>query len=126
MAIAKGPQRVIPAPEVTFGNKSPQGSASLVEPVWEYDHQIGKSITGGYVYRGTKLPMLDGAYLYADFVTGRIWALYYDQAAGKVTKNLRIPTTKIPVLAFGQDQNGEVYYSIGSVKGQSIYRFQGK
>jgi hypothetical protein len=96
----------------------------LVEPIWEYDHQIGKSITGGHVYRSSRLPELQGAYLYADYVTGRVWALQYDIAAGKVVKNSSIASSGIPVVAFGQDDQGEVYYMIGSVQGQSIYRFE--
>ena len=50
----------------------------LIEPIWEYHHDVGKSITGGHVYRGKKVPELQGAYIYADFVTGQIWALWYD------------------------------------------------
>ncbi len=107
-----------------FGNIDASKADELVEPVWEYDHQIGKSITGGYVYRSSRLPELQGAYLYADYVTGRVWALHYDSEAGKVVKNSSIASSGIPVVAFGQDDQGEVYYMIGSVQGQSIYRFE--
>jgi len=107
-----------------FGNIDASNPDELVEPIWEYDHQIGKSITGGHVYRSSRLPELQGAYLYADYVTGRVWALQYDIAAGKVVKNSSIASSGIPVVAFGQDDQGEVYYMIGSVQGQSIFRFE--
>ena len=106
-----------------FGNIDALEIDELVEPVWEYDHQIGKSITGGHVYRSSRLPELAGAYLYADYVTGRVWALQYDADAGKVVKNSSIASSGIPVVAFGQDDQGEVYYMIGSVRGECIYRF---
>ena len=61
-----------------FGSKGVDVRDDLIDPIWEYHHDVGKSITGGFVYRGTKLPELNGAYLYADYVTSRIWALWYD------------------------------------------------
>lgn len=107
-----------------FGNLDASDADELIEPIWEYDHQIGKSITGGHVYRSSRLPELAGAYLYADYVTGRVWALQYDAESGKVTKNSSIASSGIPVVAFGQDAEGEVYYMIGSVSGKSIFRFE--
>lgn len=106
-----------------FEKRLPVGSEP-VEPVWEYDHQVGKSITGGFVYRGSRLDELKGAYLYADFITGKIWALKYDQASGQVKENLSIASTGIPVLSFGEDENGEVYYMLETVSGKGIYRFE--
>ena len=107
-----------------FGNIDVSKADELVEPIWEYDHQIGKSITGGHIYRSSRLPELEGAYLYADYVTGRVWALQYDAEAGKVVKNSSIASSGIPVVAFGQDDQGEVYYMIGSVQGKCIFRFE--
>jgi len=106
-----------------FNNKSMIPADPPIAPIWEYDHQLGKSITGGFVYRGTRLPELQGMYLYADFISGKIWALEYDEAAGKVTRNLGVATTGFPVLAFGEDEAGEVYYTIETVDGKGIYRF---
>ena len=106
-----------------FNNKTMVPTDPPIAPVWEYDHQLGKSITGGFVYRGTRLPELQGMYLYADFISGKIWALEYDEAAGKVTRNLGVATTGFPVLAFGEDEAGEVYYTIETVDGKGIYRF---
>jgi len=105
-----------------FNNKPSTAQDPLIPPVWEYDHQLGKSITGGFVYRGSKLPELQGNYVYADFISGRIWALQYDAASGRVVSNKSIASTGFPVLAFGQDESGELYYMLETVNGQGIYR----
>ncbi|HAD62392.1 MAG TPA: glucose dehydrogenase, partial [Planctomycetaceae bacterium] len=109
--------------EASFLFNNVAGEGELIDPVWEYDHQAGKSITGGYVYRGSRLPELAGNYLYADFISGQIWALEYDRASGKASKNRSIATTGFPVLAFGEDQDGEVYYTMETVTGKGIYKF---
>lgn len=57
-----------------FGSKGVGPNEKLIDPIWEYHHDLGKSITGGGVYRGKRLPGLEGSYLYADYVTGKIWA----------------------------------------------------
>jgi glucose/arabinose dehydrogenase len=106
-----------------FNNKPSTSTDELIPPVWEYDHQLGKSITGGFVYRGSRLPELQGMYVYADFISGRIWALQYDPAAGKVTANKSIASTGFPVLAFGEDEAGEMFYMLETIDGQGIYRF---
>lgn len=107
-----------------FGNRPARDDVSApIDPVWEYDHGIGKSITGGRVYRSDRLPALAGKYIYADYVSGAIWALTYDETSGKVTKNEQLMAGGIPVLAFGQDAAGEIYYMIDSSGSASIYRF---
>ncbi len=108
-----------------FGN-SPDvpGVSTPIEPVWEYDHTIGKSITGGRVFRSQRVPELVGKYLYADYVSGSIWALSIDDATGKAIRNEQVVANGIPVLAFGEDPSGEVYYTIDSIRGQCIYRFE--
>lgn len=105
-----------------FANAGSSASADVVEPIWEYDHQIGKSITGGTVYRGSKHAELDGHYLYGDYVAGKLWALKYDEAAGKVIRNVSIPWNGLPVLAFGDDEAGEVYVTTPAQNGKGIYR----
>lgn len=94
-----------------------------IDPVWEYHHDIGKSITGGNVYRGTRLPELAGAYLYADYVSGKTWALRYDFDQKRVVANQPIADQKIPVLSFGEDEKGETYFLTYSPSGKGIYRF---
>ena len=83
----------------------------LIEPVWEYNHTIGKSITGGIVYRGKKVPELDGCYLYGDFVSGKLWGLKYDDKAKKVTANYLLQGDNLPVMTYGEDEAGEVYFT---------------
>lgn len=84
----------------------------LIDPIWEYHHDIGKSITGGLVYRGKKFPELVGCYLYADYVTGKLWALKYDVAKKKVLANYVLQdANRAPIICFGADQSNEVYFT---------------
>ena len=76
-------------------------------PVVEYGRDGGCSVTGGYVYRGRRLPSLYGAYLYGDFCSGKIWALRHDGAA--VTEQMLIADTGLSISSFGEDASGEVY-----------------
>lgn len=93
-----------------------------IDPIWEYDHRIGKSITGGHVYRGSGVPDLAGHYLYGDYVAGRIYALHYDVDENKVIRNVSIPWNGLPVLAFGDSENGESFVTTPSAAGRGIYR----
>jgi glucose/arabinose dehydrogenase len=103
-----------------FGNR-PATANALIDPVWQYDHQVGKSITGGFVYRGKAIPELEGAYLYGDFVSGRLWALKLDEATGRAT-NLKIPWSGLPIYGFGSDADGEAYVLTSSPTGQGVFR----
>ncbi len=87
-------------------------------PVTEYGRDSGCSITGGYVYRGQRLPDLRGVYLYADFCSGRIWGLRYD--GERVTEQAQLARAEFQVPSFGEDEAGEVYV-LGFDGG--IYRF---
>ncbi|MCH7654094.1 MAG: glucose sorbosone dehydrogenase, partial [Chloroflexi bacterium] len=71
-----------------------------------------------YVYRGTRLPSLYGAYVYADFCSGKIWALRFDGA--QVTEQIEIADTDLRISSFGLGRDGEIY--ILSFDGK-IYRF---
>ncbi|QDT96885.1 PQQ-dependent sugar dehydrogenase [Gimesia aquarii] len=92
-----------------FGPNGVEPRPHLIEPIWEYDHSVGKSITGGSVYRGKKIPAIQGAYIYGDYVSGKFWALKYDAQNKKVTANHVIESPSIPVMTFGTDQNGEMF-----------------
>jgi glucose/arabinose dehydrogenase len=86
-------------------------------PIVTYTHSLGEAVTGGYVYRGTGVPSLVGSYVYADFGSGRIWALVYD--GSNVVSNVEIAGVSTP-SSFGEDFDGELY--ICSFSG-NIYRF---
>lgn len=79
----------------------------LEPPVAEYGRDGGCSVTGGYVYRGSRLPSLVGAYVYGDFCTGNIWALRYD--GSQVTEQARIVDTDLQIASFAEGPDGEVY-----------------
>jgi len=94
--------------------------AGLEPPVAEYGHGDGCSVTGGYVYRGRRLPSLYGAYVHGDYCSGKTWALRYDN--GRVTERLAIvPDGGVAISGFAEDQDGEVY--VLDFGGGGIYRF---
>lgn len=93
--------------------------SGLELPVFQYDHSNGdRSVTGGFVYRGSGIPGLIGYYVYADFVTGRIWALDTSDLENPV--NTEIFDADFRISSFGVDQYNELY--ITSFSG-TIYRF---
>jgi quinoprotein glucose dehydrogenase len=71
-------------------NETPPPNAKFIDPIFEYPHSEGISVTGGFVYRGEKIPKLKGAYLCADWGLGRIWALWLDKSTKKLTRSERI------------------------------------
>ncbi len=82
-------------------------AGGMEAPVAEYDHRLGCSVTGGYVYRGERLLELQGVYLYADFCTGFIWGLRHND--GQVTEQGQIAEAPFQIASFGEDEAGEVY-----------------
>ena len=102
-----------------FGSRAAAGP--LIDPVWEYDHQIGKSVTGGRVYRGKAIPELVGRYVYGDFVSGKMWALAVDDA-GRPTSNAAIPWSGLPIFGFGEGADGELYVCTSSPTGQGVFK----
>jgi glucose/arabinose dehydrogenase len=106
-----------------FGPKGTGPRPEFIEPIWEYHHDVGKSMTGGTVYHGSRLPELEGHYLYADYVTNKLWALKYDETAKRVVANHPIPDKGVPVMSFGEDEAGDVYFMTYSGSGRGIYRF---
>lgn len=86
--------------------------ASLVDPIFTYDHDQGCSITGGFVYRGSALPALRGKYLAADYCSGRIWAIEVSSdgtSANTVELTEKLGSAGMPITAFGIDAQHELY-----------------
>jgi glucose/arabinose dehydrogenase len=107
-----------------FGARGVNVNKDMIDPIWEYHHDVGKSLTGGNVYRGERLKdLLDGHYLYGDYVTAKIWALKYDADKKRVVANRPIKDRGLPILSFGEDEKGDVYYMTYTPTGQGIYRF---
>jgi len=89
---------------------------TMVFPIHEYNHALGMSLSGGYVYRGCAIPTLDGTYFFADWFLARLWSFNYD---GNNVQNF---TSRIDELSpsqdgfginqissFGEDAAGELY-----------------
>lgn len=89
------------------GNEAVSAAEGFTMPVVEYGRDAGKSVTGGYVYRGAGQPNLWGTYLYADFVDGRIWGLQRAED-GSVTTKLLLDN-EMMIASFGEDDDGELY-----------------
>ncbi len=83
------------------------GPAAFVDPLIEHPHSESRSLTGGVVYRGKKLPDLRGVYVYGDYATGRIWGL--KQKGGKITWKGDVARTRLQMVGFGTGPDGELY-----------------
>lgn len=107
---------------------SPPAFLPLTEPIHEYDHGTGQSITGGYVYRGRALgTVYQGRYFFADFIVGRVWsiALVIDASGEARASNVVEHTSELGgraelgnVGSFGVDFDGELHivnYSAGRI-----------
>ena len=88
----------------------------LIDPVAEYGHGEGCSVTGGYVYRGKAIPALQGAYFYGDFCSGRIWALCQGKGPPRLLMH-----TGLNISSFAEGLDGELYVLHFSSQGE-IYR----
>lgn len=85
----------------------PPAGLLLTDPVAEYPHPEGCSVTGGFVYRGEKFPEFFGIYLYGDYCNGRVWGLLR-QPDGSWQSQLLFETGTY-LSSFGEDVRGELY-----------------
>jgi glucose/arabinose dehydrogenase len=81
----------------------------LIDPVIEYGRQDGGSVTGGYVYRGKSIAALIGVYIYADYMSGKIWGLRYADGRVLAHREIARPERTLHVTSFGEDLDGELY-----------------
>jgi glucose/arabinose dehydrogenase len=90
----------------------------LSRPIWEYNHTLGDSIIGGFVYRGAAFLDLAGTYIYGDYGSGKIWGLRYD---GINSTNSELTATGVHITSFGLDQKGELHICASD---GNVYRLQ--
>jgi glucose/arabinose dehydrogenase len=96
--------------------------SGLTMPIVEYSHAVGGcSVTGGYVYRGSAYPWLDGVYFFGDYCSGLIWSLARD-ASGKWEMTQRLDSG-LSISSFGEDEPGELY--VVDLNG-AVYRLKAK
>ncbi len=84
-------------------------SSNYVFPIFDYTHNLstgGFSITGGFVYRGTQYPSLQGYYLCADYITANLWKINPNGSGGWNVVRQKCPNS---IASFGEDENGEMY-----------------
>lgn len=101
-------------------------------PIYTYGHDVGRSITGGFVYRGKDIPALCGTYLYGDFVSRALWGLRYHNGKIIAHKTLYQPKSMLSlaydylrddgllISTFGEDEAGELY--VAAYQSGRIYR----
>ena len=77
-----------------------------VKPAFDHPHSESRSLTGGVVYYGKRFPELDGAYIYGDYSTGKIWAGWHNGT--KVTRHQEIADSTLQIAGFGVDAAGEL------------------
>jgi glucose/arabinose dehydrogenase len=102
------------------GGRALRQGSTHVPPVAQYTHAKGCSITGGYVYRGTRVPSLVGRYVYADFCSGRVWSMRAGPNPGGVREETgALGVSLSNVTSFGEGSAGELYV----IAGGALYRF---
>lgn len=85
-----------------------RGPGARIRPISVYSHSLGCSITGGYSYRGSDIPALRGWYFFADFCSGRIWRLKYQN--GRVVRSrMQVLDSSYRITSFGEGVNGALY-----------------
>ncbi len=95
-----------------FSPPSDCDMTGLELPIATYGHPPadptgGRSITGGYVYRGSQFIDLDGLYFFGDYSTGRIWIL--EETSPEVFTRTELLDTDLSISSFGEDEDGEIY-----------------
>lgn len=117
--------RVMEASHCYDPAKDCQGLArSFTGPFVEYDHSIGKSVTGGFEYSGSLMPEFRGRYFFGDFVSGRIWSVPIPEVNPNqpISQNNMMAHGQWDVLisTFARDRRGEIY--LGDYRSGAVYQ----
>jgi uncharacterized repeat protein (TIGR03806 family) len=105
---------------VFYANRT-MGPQPLTPPVAEHHHSEARSMTGGVVYYGSKLPELYGAYIYGDHSTGRIWGIRHDGT--RVTWHKLLVDTTFNITGFAIDSNGDLLVADHRGNGEGAYYY---
>jgi uncharacterized repeat protein (TIGR03806 family) len=97
-SVVEGPQPV--------HQERQQGPTPILPPAVAHSHIESRSVTGGYFYVGSRLPELRGAYVYGDYVTGKIWGLRHE--GERITWREELADSSLQVVSFGLDHHGEL------------------
>lgn len=101
-----------------FDDSANCGSPDLIAPIATYSHDLGCSVTGGYVYRGQAFPWLVGHYIFADYCSGIVWATARDANGEWQTR--RVTTFDDTISSLGQDAAGNLY--VAGHRSGTIYK----
>jgi putative heme-binding domain-containing protein len=114
-SIMEGPQAVHP--------QNKRGPTPILPPAFQFSHADGASVTGGYVYRGKRLPELVGSYLCGDWMTCKVWSTRFTPSGegDRVISHKEIAQGRMRIVAFCEDNDGELYI-LGYGEGDGIYR----
>lgn len=85
----------------------PTNPEEFIYPVFEYDHSMGCSVTGGYVYRGEELPEWYGIYIFGDFCNGKVWGILSPEDG--TWQSSELFNSGLNISSFGEDVFGELY-----------------
>ncbi len=103
-----------------FESEGCQSADSYVKPLITYSHANGRcSVTGGYVYRGTRSPALVGKYIYGDYCSGELFVAERQENTAQVVATL---DTSYSISSFGEDASGELYFA--DIAGGNIYKIE--
>ena len=102
-----------------FPPKSTCRKGSLIDPIFEYPHAMGSSITGGFIHTSDAIPQITGDYVFGDFVSGRLWAITIPQnRGGELVQAKSLGQWPFLPSTFARDAHGRLYvadYGRGSV-----------
>ena len=103
-----------------FGGGSACASSGIILPLFEYETGQNCAVMGGFVYQGKDIESLRGAYVYADYCSGRVWALRYD--GSDVSEQRQIADADFRINSFATNDQGELYVLEHADSGGGIYR----
>jgi putative heme-binding domain-containing protein len=111
-SVVEGPQSVHP--------QAKRGPTPILPYALCFPHTDAASITGGYVYHGNRLPELAGSYLCGDWMTCKVWSTRFD--GDRVVSHREIAQGRMRIVAFGEDNDGELYILGYAETADGIYR----